>query len=208
METDSKQRIIEAAIKIISRKGKHGIRMEEVAQEADINRAMVYYYFASKDNLYFEVLKTIFFNLFQDSSNDINEDISNGKSHEEIISNFIRNSFIKRLNNNPDYTRIVIDALANGVDDIPRALELIATTSNLEPTSGLINIIRNGVQKGIFRDVDPHQTVISITGMIIIYFLSPSIMKIFDVKVENEEEFINNRLNSIVDLIMNGIKKR
>lgn len=208
MEHDSKQNILNAAIKIIAKKGKHGIRMEEVAQEANINRAMVYYYFATKDNLYFEVLKTIFYNLFQDSSNDIDEDISSGKSHEEIISNFIRNSFIKRLNNNPDYTRIVIDALANGVDDIPRALELIATTSNLEPTSGIINIIRDGIKKGIFRDVDPHQTVISLTGMVLIYFLSPSIMKIFDVKVDNEEEFVNNRLNSIVDLIMNGIRKR
>lgn len=208
METDSRQKILNAAVKIIARKGKHGTRMEEVAREADINRAMVYYYFSTKDNLYFEVLKNIFFNLFRDSTNDINEDISAGKSHEEIIINFIRNSFIKRFNNNPDYTRIMIDALSNGIDEVPRALELIATTSNLNPTSGVTHIIEDGIKKGVFRDVDPYQTVISLSGMVFIYFLSPSIMKIFDVKVDNEDEFINNRLNSIIDLIMNGIRKK
>jgi len=207
MESNSKERILNAAIKIIAQKGKHGTRIEDVAQKADINKAMVYYYYSTKDNLYFEVLKTIFSNKFKDALNNLNEDISNGKSHEDIISNSIRHSF-ENFNSNPDYTRIMIDALSNGLDEIPRALELISGTSNLTPAVGITKIIQDGIDKKIFRSIDPQQTLISITGMIFIYFLSRSIIKFFNVTIDDEEEFIKNRLDSIVDLIMNGIRVR
>jgi AcrR family transcriptional regulator len=205
MESNSKERILNAAIKIIAQKGKHGTRMEEVAHMADINKAMVYYYFSTKDNLYFEVLKTIFFNIFQDSLNNLNENISKGTSHEDIISNLIRYLF-KNFNNKPDYTRVVIDALSNGIDVIPKVLEILHGVQ--APTTPIVNIIQDGINSKKFRNVDPKQTLISIAGMTFIYFLSRSIIKIFDVKIDNEEDFIRKRSDSMIDLIMNGILSR
>ncbi len=204
IDNTSKEKILRAAIKIIAQKGKHGTRMDEIAQEAGINKAMVYYYFSNKDNLFLEVLKTIFSEMYQHSMHKISEDISKGKGHIEIINNSIRYSF-ESYNKNPDYTRIMIDAISNGMDEIPKALEVVYNNSTLSPVSYILNTIEDGIKKNIFREVDPVQTMISITGITFIYFLSRNIINFFGLNIENEEEFINTRIQSVIDLIMHGM---
>ncbi len=208
METStSKERILYAAMQIVAQKGIHGTKMEEIAKVAGINKAMVYYYFSNKNNLYVELLKTMFTDMYRDTLNRITEDTSQGKSHAEIISNCIRYSF-ECYNNNPDYTRIMIDAISNGMDDIPKALELVYQTSNPSPTSQVLSTIQDGIDNKVFRDVDPIHTMISITGVTFIYFLSRNIIRFFGMNIENEEEFIQNRITSVTDLIMNGLLRK
>ena len=61
----SRDRIINAAIPVFASKGSHGAHMEEIANTAHINKAMIYYIFHSKDDLYFEVLKHILNQAYQ-----------------------------------------------------------------------------------------------------------------------------------------------
>ena len=207
IDTSSRDKILRAAIRVFAQKGRHGTRMDEVAQEAGITKAMVYYYFSSKDNLFFEILTAIFTEMYRDSLHRISEDISKGKNHAEIVSNSIRYSF-ESYNKNPDYTRIMIDAISSGMEEIPKALKAVYTNSQLSPTSYIIKTIREGIDKKVFRDVDPVNTMISITGITFIYFLSRDIIKFFGMKIENEEEFLDNRIKSVIDLIMNGMLMR
>jgi TetR/AcrR family transcriptional regulator len=56
MGSDStKEKIVQAAKQIFIRKGMDGARMQEIADEAGINKAMLHYYFHSKDQLFNEV---------------------------------------------------------------------------------------------------------------------------------------------------------
>uniref|UniRef100_UPI002600CD9D TetR/AcrR family transcriptional regulator n=1 Tax=uncultured Chitinophaga sp. TaxID=339340 RepID=UPI002600CD9D len=54
METASntEQLIIAAAKKIFFQKGLSGARMQDIADEAGINKAMLHYYYRSKDKLF------------------------------------------------------------------------------------------------------------------------------------------------------------
>ncbi len=56
---ETKAKIISAAIEVFAVKGKHGARMEEIAEKANVNKALLYYYYTSKDLLFKEVLKNI-----------------------------------------------------------------------------------------------------------------------------------------------------
>lgn len=47
-----KSRIPRSALSVFARKGKAGARMQNIADNADVNNATVYYYYNSKDNLY------------------------------------------------------------------------------------------------------------------------------------------------------------
>ena len=49
---ETENSIFEAALDVFSRKGKDGARMQEIADAAGINKAMLHYYFRSKDLLY------------------------------------------------------------------------------------------------------------------------------------------------------------
>ena len=51
----TKMKILQAAHTVFIRKGMDGARMQEIADEAGINKALLHYYFHSKDQLFHEV---------------------------------------------------------------------------------------------------------------------------------------------------------
>lgn len=54
-ESATEQRILDAARRVFLRKGMMGARMQEVADEAGINKALLHYYFRDKQRLFEEV---------------------------------------------------------------------------------------------------------------------------------------------------------
>jgi len=56
----TQQKILESATEIFSEKGFDGARVNEIASRANINKAMIYYYFESKENLFAEIIKGFF----------------------------------------------------------------------------------------------------------------------------------------------------
>lgn len=60
VEPDTKQRLLDAAIKIFGSKGFIASTVREICQEADVNVAAVNYHFGDKEQLYATVLRSIF----------------------------------------------------------------------------------------------------------------------------------------------------
>src|SRR3954447_1275016 len=54
--TDRRGELLEAAVRVFARKGFHGSRVGDIAEEAGVAHGLLYHYFRSKD----EVLETIF----------------------------------------------------------------------------------------------------------------------------------------------------
>ena len=52
MESSTEQKVINAARRVFHRRGYDGARMQEIADEARINKAMLNYYFRTKDQLF------------------------------------------------------------------------------------------------------------------------------------------------------------
>ena len=57
-QNDSRQRILDAARTEFSEKGFDGARVDGIAKRAEVNKALIYYYFKSKDELLQELLRT------------------------------------------------------------------------------------------------------------------------------------------------------
>src|SRR3954463_1243831 len=54
--TDRRTELVEAAVRVFARKGFHGSRVGDIAEEAGVAHGLLYHYFRSKD----EVLECIF----------------------------------------------------------------------------------------------------------------------------------------------------
>ena len=54
---ETRARILEAALKEFSAKGLAGARTEQIAAAAGVNKALLYYYFESKEKLYLAALE-------------------------------------------------------------------------------------------------------------------------------------------------------
>lgn len=53
--SDTRRKILEAAKRAFSKHGYDGVSMEDIAREAGVKKALIYYYFPSKDQLFEEV---------------------------------------------------------------------------------------------------------------------------------------------------------
>ena len=57
LNTDTEQKILNAATDVFLEKGHDGARMQEIADKAGINKALLHYYFRSKQKLFRTVFK-------------------------------------------------------------------------------------------------------------------------------------------------------
>ncbi len=53
--SETEKKIINAATAVFMEKGKDGARMQEIADKAGINKALLHYYFRSKEKLFTNV---------------------------------------------------------------------------------------------------------------------------------------------------------
>src|SRR5690349_22190096 len=97
-DKSTQDRILDAARKVFVRKGMAGARMQDIADEAGINKALLHYYFRSKEKLFEQIFKELSFQ-FLPRVNAIFE--SDGSLFEKIemfcseyISKMIENPFI------------------------------------------------------------------------------------------------------------------
>ena len=76
--------ILNAAKKVFQKKGMDGARMQEIADEAGINKALLHYYYRSKQQL-FEAVFKFAFNLLAPQLNQIlNDDSSIENQNKEF----------------------------------------------------------------------------------------------------------------------------
>jgi AcrR family transcriptional regulator len=54
---DIKTNILNASEVLFAEKGFDGVSIEEIAKKADVNKAMIYYYFSSKEGLFISILQ-------------------------------------------------------------------------------------------------------------------------------------------------------
>ena len=110
--TSTESSILDAAKRIFQNKGMDGARMQEIADEANINKAMLHYYFRSKELLF----EAVFTNAFALLAPQLNAILNDDSSIEEKIKKFtfnyisfiikhpyLPNFIIQELNRNPDF---------------------------------------------------------------------------------------------------------
>ncbi|MFN4245224.1 MAG: TetR/AcrR family transcriptional regulator [Brevinematia bacterium] len=85
-DSSPKEKIISSAIRLFCTKGFDATSMDEVAKEANVNKAMIYYYFLSKEGLLNSIIRKSV-NDFSDLVS--NTDLSECKSIEEFITKIV-----------------------------------------------------------------------------------------------------------------------
>ncbi len=111
-DINTEYHILEAAKKVFQSKGMDGARMQEIADEAKINKAMLHYYYRSKQLLF----EAVFINAFELLAPQLNAILNDDSSIEKKVRNFTSNyisfiikhpylpSFIiQELNRNPEF---------------------------------------------------------------------------------------------------------
>ena len=117
----SRESILRAATSVFAAKGRYGSRMELIADEADINKAMIYYIYVSKDELYREVVVRMISELTREIVGYSELMAERGAPPAETVPSIVDFLFFL-FSNNAEYTGILMDAIVNGREEINAAV--------------------------------------------------------------------------------------
>ena len=204
----TKDKIIKAGVEVFAEKGKHGARMEEIAERAGVNKSMLCYYYSTKDNIFSEVLKYVFSSIFSHVSENV--DMINERSDSPVEKlKVLSEAYFTLLSQNVDFVKIMAETLTKYPGEIQSIAAEVVLSNQIPVPVKIIEIIQDGISRGIFRKIDPRQVLMSIIAMNLFYFLGkPMAQVIFELNNADEEEFLSERRESVIDLFLYGLLER
>jgi AcrR family transcriptional regulator len=156
---DKREIIITSAMDLFGQKGFEGTSVREIAALADVNLAMINYYFGSKEKLFESVveykssyLKGVFEGL-----------VNNASLTQMEKLDIVVDSYIARMFQSPQFHHLLHRELS--LERRPQMKEAISEIL-LRNFVSLKAIIRQGVESGEFIPVDIELTIASLIGTI------------------------------------------
>ena len=103
MKVKSRQKAIDTARTLFIEKGKDGVRMQEIADKAGVNKGLLHYYFKSKEQLFSEILSEEVGLIYA----DINEILKTEWSLDEKLAMII-DRYFEMLHENPNLPSFIM----------------------------------------------------------------------------------------------------
>lgn len=203
-ESDARQRILDAAREVFVEKGLSGARMQEIAERAQISKAMLHYYFTNKETLYETVVSTVVQGVMQRASGVLKEE---GVPTEERLIRLV-DTYLESLSKNPDMPRLVMMDLLSGGEIVMKAFSQAQEKAGLVGMRPVINLLNRGMLEGVIHEADPRHTMISIIGMIAFSFLTePLLSELLQIDPRRHGQFFNERRLNIMHILIHGVVK-
>lgn len=159
MSIDKREHIITTAMKLFAEKGFEGTSIRDIASKAEVNIAMVNYYFGSKEKLFEAMVehKSLFMR-------EKLEEIAKDKTITEIEKiDMVVEYYVERLLSHPNYHRLIqMELLLKLREEIHSKL----ISNFVKNTHIVTEIIEQGIKKKQFKKVDAELTFASVVGTI------------------------------------------
>lgn len=182
---EMESRIVASAMKVFIKNGKAGASMQEIAQEANINRTLLNYYFRKKEKLFEMVFEKVFFQYVTEMAIIFNND-------EPVLKkmNLIIDFYFDLLTKNPSIPVFLFQELSINPGRIIENVKL----KGLNPDT-FLNQLKDEMENGTIRRADPKQTLINVMSMIIFPFASKPFISgiLFNGSEADFQNFIRDR---------------
>ena len=177
---DKKDHILDVAEVLFANQGFDAVSVRDISKSAEINLAMISYYFGSKEKLYEAIINR---KLITDEN--IRLEVDNLDSYEDKIFFFFF-LYIKQSFENRKFQNIIFREMSLN----QRTLMADSIANQIHKNFSLITeIIRMGITKKEFRNVDIELTVMSIIGIIKMYTTSGSMACKFTHAANSKEAY-------------------
>ena len=195
----TEEKIFNAARIIFQKKGFAGARMQEIADEAGINKAMLHYCFKNKELLF----QAVFMNAFSQLAPQINEIFNSEDTVFDKIKKFTH-SYISFVILNPYLPPFVIQEMNNN----PEFVMSFLNNANRPNPTVLISQIEKEIANGIIKPVNPKQLLLNIFSMTVFPFAAQMMVKgMIQISDSEFNQMMEERKTSIAEQIINSIKR-
>ena len=197
-DENTESQILNAAKDVFQSKGMDGARMQEIADKAGINKAMLHYYYRSKQLLFEAVFKNAFSLLAPQLNTILNDDTT----IEEKVKKFTFN-YITFIIKHPYLPNFIIQELNRNQDFILK----------LKENKGFPNLdkfkiqVATEVKKGTIKPISAEQLFINILALNIFPFVAkPLIKALTNTNDKTYKQLMEDRKEEVSSFIINSIK--
>ncbi len=205
-DVDTEQRILDAAHKVFVRRGTAGARMQEIADEAGVNKALLHYYFRSKSRLADGVFQRVAGGIFTRVGEVARSDASLEDKVRRIIG-----VYLDQLSRTPYAPAYVIAELNH---DPQRGRQLVETLSHLrggatpaEVLHALQAQLDERIRAGTIRPISAPQFLANLVSLCIFPFAArPLLCAAMDFDDEGFKKFIEERKRTLPDFFLGALR--
>ena len=197
-DLNTEQKILEAARLVFTQKGFEGARMQEIADKGGINKALLHYYYRSKDKLFEGVFREAFFTMVPQVMDLLKSEMP---LFEKI--RFFTSNYIEIFINNPFIPGFVLHELSVN----PKRIVDLLSNMGIQPAL-FLDQIQAEIDKGIIKPIDPRNLLTNMLAMCIFPFVARPILQ--NILFTNDEQafaqFVEDRKKAVPEFIINAIK--
>ena len=202
-QKDTETKILDAAKDVFQQKGMTGARMQEIADKAGINKALLHYYYRTKEKL-FEKVFNIAFSIFIPKMQEI---MLSEKPVFEKIEFFIDN-YMDLLTKHPYIPGFVINELNRNPQILVNIFEKNIQIEENKLFEKFDAQIQAEVQKGIIKPIDARNLMTNVIALCIFPVVARPIIQglMFRNNKKEYEAFLKQRKDFVKEFIINSIK--
>ncbi len=166
-EAKTREAILRAAIHEFAERGFAGARTENIAKSAEVNKAMLHYYYHDKETLYNAVLDSLYGSFLE--ADDLIEKIANAPLNSvQHIHIFLKVIIAKHGDpRNRSFRCILAWELAAGQNNLKRVAQKYLVPRMVH----LAEVIEKGIKDGELECKNPTLAVYSMISQVVFYYM-------------------------------------
>ena len=205
-DSETERRILQAARAVFVRRGTAGARMQEIAEEAGVNQALLHYYFRSKDGLAREVFREVAGRMVP----SIVGVLGSSASIEQKVEQFVH-LYIDTLRVHPFIPGYILAELHFHPE---RITALAADIAGAHPASVMQAFLRRlraqldeRVAIGTMRPIAPEQFLVNLIALCVFPFAArPLLRTVFAMDDAEFGRFLDERRAELPGFILNALR--
>ncbi len=191
-----------AARKVFTQKGFAGARMDDIAREAGMNRALLHYYFRSKEKMFDMIFEQRMGEFFSGLARIMTSNLELMQKIGAIVEHDI-----SMISAQPDLPMFIMQELAQN----PQRLLAHAASSGARPDMLLKAFtvqVKDAIDQNRIRPIDAGQLLINIMSLSIYPFIAkPMIKALKGLDDTAFDKMMKKRKEEVTEFVINAIKK-
>lgn len=167
--TQSRATILEAAGRMFAERGLSGARTDAIAAQAGVNKALLYYYFKSKEDIYWAVLDEHVTRFHVNALRLLSQEGPAAPILLQYVSDHF--DFIRA---HPHYPRLFQRMMLTG----GRRGERLVTERMIPVAQKMEALLRRGIRTGELRAFDVFHTTVSLIALTVFYFNAAPVIRL------------------------------
>lgn len=199
LDITAREKILGSARKVFIRDGFNGARMQDIADEAGINKALLHYYYRNKESLF----DLVFNDAFAEFIPKMQAIFSGSGTVMEKIEKYV-GAHLALLTSRPDLPMFVLNEIHRNPE---RFFENFMGKMNGEPPFvSFLQQVKIEMIEGKIRSMDPRDLWMNIMSMTIFPFISrPMLQRLTAINDHDFNEIMQQRKDTIITFIRQAI---